>query len=253
MPIWSMVALCLAVTPIAQNPDFIEGQRTFDAREYEKAVYRFQKSTRADVTRSERADAFAWLGVSYTFLDDEELAVEAFVAAIDADPLVGVPLASPKVGRLFDRARTQVRQPRAEGPPEPTPPLAIPQAPTGPPPATPAPLGEVADAQPTTAVPAALVPQAAPKTGAQPRIKPPPTTSPWLIPGGLSAGLGVVGLGVGGILTYVSIRSDDAIRAENVRRLNGELPRQVPPSYWPATITVFAASGVATAIGGASG
>lgn len=107
----ALLLLLASATPLVEDIDFIEGKRLVDELDYERAVFRFQKLTKAaDRPADERAQAFAWLGLTYANLGDEEQAIRAFVDAIRLDPLVALPPSSPKVAQTFDKARKVVRE-----------------------------------------------------------------------------------------------------------------------------------------------
>ncbi len=107
---WPLVALVLCgAPPLEEDNDFREGARLVDELDYERAVYRFQKLSKSDRPAEQRAVVNAWLGLTYANLGDEREAVKTFVVAIKLDPLVALPLSSPKVAQIFEQARKIVR------------------------------------------------------------------------------------------------------------------------------------------------
>ena len=104
-----MLAVLAVAAPLEEDIDFQEGPRLVDELDCTRAVFRFQKLTKSDRPAEQRAAVWAWLGITYANLGDENEALKSFVAAVKLDPLVALPPSPPKVIQLFDKARQQAR------------------------------------------------------------------------------------------------------------------------------------------------
>lgn len=257
------MVLALAAQP---SVDFVEAQQHFKTGALEKAAFRFQQAARNASTVSERADALVWLGATYMALDDSQLAREAFVAALAADPLVDASSFDARVEMLFDEVRRHVRATRAATAP---PPPAAPAAPESL--AVDAPTEtstvDVDDVEP--AVTSSTREVDAPVL--RPRLAPPSTVAPSAAPvtvtnsgdpcrsnvgacvGVVAAGVGVLGLAGAGVLNYFAVEQQYAYDIEVRRRVAGLPPATLSlPTLWVPTIATYSAAGLVTAVGGAT-
>ena len=184
-------SLVAAPPPLSEDPAYQEGMRLYDAFEYERATFRFKEALRiAGRSDADRATIYLRLGMTYAELRDDESAMEAFMDALDADPLLVLPDdAAPKIKALLDDARRAVRKKReaaARAPKPPTSPAPSP-SPTPPvsAPASPAPSPAAPGAPGTTRAPVssadasrsgASAPKAAPDSAVSSTPAPPPSS-----------------------------------------------------------------------------
>ena len=109
-----LFSLVAAPPPLSEDPAYQEGMRLYDAFEYERAIFRFKEALRIEErSDSDRATIYLRLGMTYAELRDDESAMEAFMNALEADPLLVLPdEAAPKIKALLDDARRAVRKKR---------------------------------------------------------------------------------------------------------------------------------------------
>lgn len=129
------LALIVAAQPGAPADNFEEGRRLYFDLEYELAVFRFRDAARSDAWEtSDRARAYAWLGLAYAQIAEISSAREAFVEAAKLDPNVTLPddaSPPPKAQQLLDEAKAEVANLPPAPPPDATPPAATDPPPTG--------------------------------------------------------------------------------------------------------------------------
>lgn len=101
--------------------EVVELQKQARARmrniEYELAIPLLERALTSDLSRPQRAELQADLGISYANLGDTERARTAFEAALRANALLDLPVGtSPKIRKLFDELRAQGAQATAPAP-----------------------------------------------------------------------------------------------------------------------------------------
>jgi hypothetical protein len=96
----------------AEDADLAEAKRLYRAAEFETAVTRLHEvvatlSPRVQEARRDLADAYLYLGLSYTALGDENAARDAFrnLLAVEPGQHLDSAIYAPKVVELFEKAR----------------------------------------------------------------------------------------------------------------------------------------------------
>lgn len=120
-----VVALCTesvaeaGVVPKASDAVELQKQARAKMRsiEYEHAVPLLERALTADLSRRQKAELNADLGICYASLGDTEHARTAFEGALAADLLLDLPVGtSPKIRRFFEIVRSQGARAAAQGP-----------------------------------------------------------------------------------------------------------------------------------------
>ncbi|MHB8420715.1 MAG: hypothetical protein ACYDCL_21795 [Myxococcales bacterium] len=121
-----------AAAPARADP-LDEGKRLYHELDYDAARAELQRAT-ALPDRHRRGEAYLYLGLIATGEGDDAAARRSFRAGLALDPELELPLGtSPKVARIFDRLRADVRRHPPPQPPEPPPTPVVVQRPAPPP------------------------------------------------------------------------------------------------------------------------
>jgi len=116
------LTLLVAAQPASPADNFEEGRKLYFDLEYELAVFRFRDAARSDAWEtSDRARAYAWLGLAYAQIAEISSARESFMEAVKLDANVTLPEDAsppPKAQQLLEEAKVAVANLPPPPPPE---------------------------------------------------------------------------------------------------------------------------------------
>lgn len=101
-----LIALLVALAPVAESPAYVEGARLYSSVELEAAIGQFDAALNDATSDADKAQVHAWIGLIHAQLGDADRARASFRAAVALDPTVRLPAAaSPDVERLLEDVR----------------------------------------------------------------------------------------------------------------------------------------------------
>jgi tetratricopeptide (TPR) repeat protein len=123
-----VILFLLAATAHAEGPSLTEAKQLYLDAEFENAIARLEQvvttlEARSKDDRRELADAYLYLGLSYSALGEDEKSRDAFrkLLALDRDRRLDTATFAPKVVALFDQAKASLPPPPGptQRPPDP--------------------------------------------------------------------------------------------------------------------------------------